>query len=289
MRIGIALDVLNDKSYSRFGEEMYFKLRDHGFSAVDFSLSDTDSVFYTDCDSSKTILAHHRELADDAGIKMHQVHGPWKSLDQGATPESAVILLDQMKRSIEMTAFLGAEYFIIHPIFANGHDDANKPEARMTWEANLKFMRSLVPIAVDNGVTVCLENMPFRSYSISKPSDVYRLVREIDDGNFKMCLDTGHVSVFKLSPADALRECRDVVKTLHVHDNKCNMDLHLDPFFGDIDWSDFGKALKGSSLDGVFSLEVTPPYSMPDDLFDEWGRALCRIANRIVDYMEERQ
>ena len=287
MRIGMALNALNGKDYSRFGDKPYITLKEHGFSAVDFSLADTDSVFYTDSDNSKRLLTYHRNLADASDIKIHQVHGPWKSLDQGATPETAVVLFEQMKKSIEMTAFLGAEYFVIHPIFANGHNDADKPEAKMTWETNLKFMRSLIPIAKDNGVTICLENMPFRLFSISKPSDVYRMVTEIDDDNFKMCLDTGHASVFGFSPAEAFRECGEIIRTLHVHDNKYKMDLHLTPYFGDIDWMDFGKALKESLFNGVFSLEVTPPYYMPTDLFNEWGRLLCSIADSIVNFKED--
>lgn len=41
------------------------------------------------------------------------------------------------------------------------------------------------------------ENMPFKNFSLSKPCDILRFVKAIDDENFKICLDTGHVAVFE--------------------------------------------------------------------------------------------
>lgn len=283
MKIGIQFVALNKENYGRFSDKAYLKMKEHGYAAVDFSLSDTDSVFYTSPDESKRLLSHHKSLSEKAGVKIHQVHGPWKSHLQGTTYESRVELMEQMKKSIEMTAFLGAENFVVHPIMTPNLDDAGKPEAEKTWETNLVFMTELLKTAKDYGVTICFENMPFGLFSISKPVDTYRFVKEINDNNFKMCLDTGHVSVFGLSPAEAVREMSDEIKVLHVHDNKHKMDLHLMPHFGVIDWADFGKALRDVGFNGVFSLEVRPPSSLPTDLFEECGKWLFEVSKRIIE------
>lgn len=283
MRIGIQFVPLEQKNYGRFSDKAYLKLKEHGYEAVDFSLTDTDSVLYTSHDESIRHLKIHKTLSEEAGVKIHQVHGPWKNHLQGTTPKSRAELMVHMKRSIEMTSYLGAEYFVIHPIMTPNLDDAGKPEADVTWEANLIFMTELLKTAKDNDVTICLENMPFGRFSISKPADTYRFVKEMNDSKFKMCLDTGHVSVFELSPADAIREMHDEIKTLHVHDNKFKMDMHMMPYFGQIDWADFGKALHEAAFDGVFSLEVRPPASLPTDLFEEFGSSLHRIAESIIN------
>lgn len=94
---------------------------------------------------------------------------------------------------------------------------------------------------------------------------------------------TGHVSVFELSPADAVREMSDEIKVLHVHDNKYKMDLYLMPYFGAIDWADFGKALREVDFNGVFSLEVCPRSTLPTYLFEKCGKALFKIAKSIID------
>jgi len=99
--------------------------------------------------------------------------------------------------------------------------------------------------------------MPMLEFSLSKPSDILKLVKEIDDPNFKICLDTGHVAVFEeLTAGNVVRELGKEIRVLHVHDSKFQFDLHLPPFFGKIDWGDFMKALSEIQYTGVFSLEV---------------------------------
>jgi sugar phosphate isomerase/epimerase len=69
---------------------------------------------------------------------------------------------------------------------------------------------------------------------------------------------------------------------MHVHDNKLNMDLHLMPYFGVVDWKEYANALKDINYCGTFSLETIPSKKLPDDIFEEMCKVLARIAKEIT-------
>ena len=85
-------------------------------------------------------------------------------------------------------------------------------------------------------------------------------VRKINSPWLRICLDTGHCAVFGIQPADAVRMLgKDMLKTLHVHDNDGVQDRHWIPFTGVIDWVDFRHALQEIGFDGCLSIETAPP------------------------------
>ena len=191
-----------------------------------------------------------------------------------------------MKRSIHLTALLGCKNWVIHPIMPCGVNDINTADAQKTWDINLVFMRELLQYAKECGVKICFENMPMKEFSLAKPTDILRFVKTIDDDNFKICLDTGHISVFdELSVGDCIRELDGEIRVLHIHDNKYGMDLHSFPYTGIIDWKDFAKALRDINFKGVFSLETIPPVALDDEIFSDMCIALRKTAQQIISYI----
>ena len=87
-------------------------------------------------------------------------------------------------------------------------------------------------------VTICIENMPFPDFSLARPQDVFRLVKEINDEKIKICLDTGRAQVFhnELRLADEVHRLGNYIRTLHIHDPKCGLDLHMMPFMCTAKW-----------------------------------------------------
>ena len=120
-------------------------------------------------------------------------------------------------------------------------------------------------------------------FSLSKPKEILNLVQQIGDDHFKICLDTGHVSVFSdLDLAAETRRLGSEIRVLHVHDNRYGMDMHLTPYDGIIDWDSFACALKDIQFEGVFSLETGPSAQMSDVLFEQKSRYLASIAQNIT-------
>lgn len=282
MRIGIEFNILNS-GYCRYGDKKYVKMKEHGFSCIDFNMTSTATEIYTS-PASDALLLHEKSLADDAGIEINQAHGPWRSPPKDGTIEDRAERMDKMKKSIRAASLLGCKNWVIHPLMPLGADDTVTGNEKGTWDINLRFMKELLSIAKEYGVTICLENMPMAKFSMAKPSAILKFVEEIGDENFKICFDTGHASVFEdLFLCDEVRRLGDKIKVLHIHDNKCGKDLHLMPYFGTIDWKAFAGALKDIGYDGVFSLETSAPNKLPDFLFEKCSIMLYEIANEIIN------
>ena len=279
MKIGITDDAIR-------GEEHYRRLSAAGFAYCDFNMADTEKLPYS-CDDAgfEECLKAQRAAAERAGVTIWQVHGPWRHPVHDSTPEERAERMEKMQRSIHGTAILGAKYWVVHPIMPCGLDDLLTGNAEKTKALNLEFMRGLLPTAKREGVTICLENMPFPDFSISTPAAIIEIVKEIDDPNFAMCLDTGHTNVCRgwQKPAAAMREYAQYIKVLHVHDNRKRRDEHLMPFYGSIDWKDFYKALCEVNFDGVLSLECAPSKQLPTDIMEDLYPIYFRIAKAICE------
>jgi sugar phosphate isomerase/epimerase len=131
-------------------------------------------------------------------------------------------------------------------------------------------MRELIKTAHEEDVIICLENMPMPDFSMGKVEDIIRFVKEMDDDHFKVCLDTGHAAVCHESVGDAVRALgKDLLRTLHIHDNDGRFDQHRLPYFGVVDWPDFAKALKEIGFDESFNYELVDARNMPSEFQEE--------------------
>ena len=255
MKIGVYTGRL-----SRWGEKRYQMLRSLGYSCVDFNMANTNiSPYDLDEIQFAETLLQERQLAEQAGIEINQVHGPWRWPPEDFAPENRMERMEKMQRSIRAASLLGAKNWVVHPLMPFGIEDIDSGNEQDTWDINVEFMQRLLITAKEYDVTICLENMPMPKFSIGSVSDVLRFVKTMNDSHFKICLDTGHVAVFPgESPSNALRELGSEVRALHIHDNDGKSDLHKIPYDGIIDWEDFAQALQEVGYQGVFSYETAP-------------------------------
>jgi len=263
---------------ARYGKENYKRIRAIGYETIDYQMADTTSDLYgLPEEEFIAFLKNKRAEIEECGLKVNQVHGPWP------VPKGHEEGMASMKKSIRGTAALGSKYWIIHPMMPYGVLEKGTDDEPKTWQYNVSVFKELVEEAKAHGVIICLENMPFVNFSISTPEEIMKLVREINDDSFKVCLDTGHVNMFKnVTNADAVRLFGKDLCTLHCHDNPGNYDNHYMPYFGTIDWRDFYKALCEIGYDGVFSLECSPPSRLSDEMYDGMNKQLFAIAKEIV-------
>lgn len=262
--------------------DRYHRLKELGFDYVDYCMNNTDKELYTVTEEeAKALILKEKKLMDDAGIKVSQAHGPLRYPPRDAIPADRAERLDKMRRSIRLTKLLDCKYWVVHPIMPFGLEDAGKEEE--TYKLNIEFMRELLKTAKENDITICLENLPFDTFSLSRPEAIIKIIKEIDDNNFKMCMDTGHVAVFSdLTPGNVMRKYGEYIKVLHVHDNDGKVDWHWLLDFGIVDWKDFYNALKEVNFDGVFSYETAPVEKKPQVIREE----LIRIMSMQIDALE---
>ncbi len=278
MKIGITSGAV-----ARFGDRRYEKLQACGFGGVDLNMMNRTRPFYT-CTEEElpALVAAEKELAEKSGIEFTQTHGPWDYPPKDGTAEERDTLMRDMRRGIQVTALLGCKYMVVHPLTPLG---TREPEGagEQTFRINVDFWRTLMPTAKKHGVTVCLENMPFHHYSHSHPADILKIVRAINDENFAICLDTGHVNVFP--EADIYTEMqliKDKLRVVHIHDNDGKGDLHQLPYFGKLDWRSFGRAWRDIGFEGAFSFECSPPAALPDGLYEKALSLMPEMAREIV-------
>ena len=280
MRIGIT-----SGSYGRYPREIrYHIMKADGFDCIDFGMANTETGPYTlSGEELDAYIARERALAEEAGITIWQVHGPWRWPPQDTTEEDRAERMEKMKFSIDVTARLGCKNWIIHPIMPYGINELGTEDAQKTWDLNVTFMRELLACAKEHDIYICFENMPMPNFSLGSVEAIMRFVREMDDDHFRVCLDTGHVNVFEgQSLYDAVKMIGDKLQALHVHDNGGKLDEHKLPWLGTADWEGFGRALREIGFEGVFSFETAPSGALPTELYGDMLRFMVKSAQHII-------
>lgn len=283
MKIGVSYDPYG-KIPACFGEERFAKLKSFGFSAIDYKMAGTRSELYAMSDGElEQKLTAERKALEAAGLVVSQVHGPWRSPPRDATEEDRQERMEKMKRSILAARLLGCKNWVIHPIMPYGALEIDTEDAPKTWEMNKAFLTELLQYAKEQDVTICLENMPMRKFSMGSPEQVLKFVKEMNDDHFKICLDSGHSMLIPdLCLSDVVRRMGNELKVLHIHDNMGDRDFHLWPTKGIVDWPAFMKALKDIDFQGVFSLETAPDSSLEPEEFEKQFIELAEITKNLT-------
>lgn len=276
---------ITDGAYLYLGSHAaaFERMKQHGYDCTDYQgLVDTDTpLFQKDARGFEQYLSSIRRDAQNAGIEIYQAHGPWRWPPQDFTPEERAERFEKMSRAILGCQILGCPNFIIHPIMPFG--DWQDPEPEKLWEMNLEFFSRLCEVAKAHDTVICFENMPMLALSLSTPEQILRFVKQIDSPYMRVCLDTGHCSVFGLSPADAVRLLgKEYLRALHVHDNDGKADRHMLPGEGVIDWDAFACALAEVGSDCPVSLETAVSGKIPANQREDAEKALADIAKRLA-------
>ena len=284
MKIGFAISTISPNE-TRWGNNTLSRLAELGFDCIDFQMGITETKLYSMTDEELIeFTSNEKKLAAEAGISINQAHGPWRWPPRDLTAEDRAERMEKMKRSIYIAHLLGCPNWIVHPIMPFGIEDLDTENAAKTWEMNVEFMTELLKTAEEYDVTICLENMPMTKFSIATPEKILEFVRLMNSDHFKICLDTGHVAVFKnLSIGEEVRRLGKYIATLHVHDNDGTRDQHLFPCFGKLDWKEFVTALREVGFDGTFSLETAPPTTLSTPTYEKFLIALQGLANDIIN------
>lgn len=283
MKIGISIAPYG-KEAERFGGELFKKLRSFGFSAVDYNIPGTKYELYAwDEETLEQRMLAEKATLEAAGLEVSQMHGPWRSPPRDATEEDRQERMEKMKRSILAARLLGCKYWVIHPIMPYGALDLDTEDPPKTWEVNKAFFGELLQYAKGQDVTICLENLPMRKFSMASPLQILKFVKEMNDEYFKICLDTGHANFFPEVPlSDVVHQMGNEIKVLHVHDNMADRDFHLWPTKGIIDWPGFVQALKDIDFQGVFSLETAPDKTLEGQAYEDAFVELCELTKKVI-------
>ena len=269
----------------RYGlEEGLRRMKSHGYDALDYGgLCHTeDKIFHVSEEEFVATLTRERKIIADNGLFVNQTHGAWRWPAQDFSDYDRAERYAAMEKGVRGTALLGAPYFVIHCIMPFGEN--NPAHKERLWEMNVEYFTRLCKVAEDVGVTICFENLPFTSLPLSRVNETLEFVKLMNTPTMKMCLDTGHAAVYGDSPADAVRAIgKDLLATLHVHDNDGHGDLHWRPGEGVIDWADFTRALHEIGFEGCVSLETSVKHEGDPETWDAKERELFAKVRAMAD------
>ena len=243
-----------------------------GFNDVSIGFDSSKASMFIGDDYKKK-LNNICELLNKYNLNCVQTHlpAPYHLLVSSETVDE--ISENMIKRGIEATAVLGAEWTAYHPRTAIS-DGYNREKS---YEHNKNFLFQYLEYAEKAGVGIAVENMPLYPYTIPEwrffgggYEELCVLCDDIGSDNIGICWDFGHAHTAAINQNSALEYIGDKLKITHIHDNYRNGDHHLLPLLGgDVDiwrsikWSEVMPSLKKINYNGPLTLEINyPPISI---------------------------
>jgi sugar phosphate isomerase/epimerase len=220
--------------------------------------------------ASKTEVRAIASALDAHKLQLVSLHAP-TSRDTSAMRESGMPLsicevervrrieaMDELKRVIDVADDLPYLRLILH---MGGSRETADPRKR---DAAFSTLEHLVLHAHHAGVTICVENT---TSEMGDPAYLRAFVDETRLTGLRFNFDIGHAHLADGPEEERIEKSfvplRELVASVHLHDNHGEKDEHLPPFDGTIAWPAAIKVLKtapGSNLPLVLELkEKTGP------------------------------
>lgn len=289
------------ESEDRFGLEKALSIiKNAGFDSIDYGLGSMEkpNAVLNDPARYRAEAERIKALADAAGLPITQTHTPFSFENWKDPVVYEEFILPAIRRSIEVSAILGAKVAVVHPL----HHWTYKGHEEEIFERNMAFYGSLLPLCKEYGIKVGIENMFQRELlrgqiSFDTCNQIPEFIRYVDTLNSEYmvaCLDIGHVGLPTRDDEawDFIRALgHDRLQALHVHDNDYRVDKHALPYLGKINWNEVTKALGEIDYQGDFTYEVNLTTFMSKFMNEEMiptamryahdvGRHLCTLVDK---------
>jgi sugar phosphate isomerase/epimerase len=180
---------------------------------------------------------------DTHHLTLESLHAP-NSRDLSATREGGLPLsicevervrrieaMDELKRAIDVAEDLPYTRMVLHMGGSRENADPRKRDAAFST------LEHLVLHAHHRGITLCLENTPSE---MGDPAYLRAFVDETRLTGLRFNFDVGHAHLCDGPEEERIEKCfaplRDLVASVHLHDNHGDKDEHLPPYAGTIDW-----------------------------------------------------
>jgi sugar phosphate isomerase/epimerase len=194
-------------------------------------------------------------------LAVHALHSPTdRSFSPGressapisiAEPERVRRLdaVDEVKRALDVAERIPFSYLVQHLGRAR---EAFEPSR---LEAAFHSLEHLALFAKQRGVTIALENTPGE---LATPARLRRFLEETRLRDVRLCFDIGHAHL-QDGVGPSFLAMREMTVTTHIHDNHGELDEHLPPNEGTIDWEAALALFARASRELAFVLELKEP------------------------------
>ena len=170
----------------------------------------------------------------------YSIHAPISDINIGSLNErireDSVI---ELLTTAETAANLNIDLMTIHPGLTCMAVPYMEEKA---IEKAKKSLRSLDRISAEYGVMIAVENMPAFPFMLGRTAE--ELKDLLESTNLRFCLDIGHANTTDQID-ELIKEFRDRLVNIHIHDNNGEHDEHLTLGKGNIDFKKIIDLLKG--------------------------------------------
>lgn len=173
--------------------------------------------------------------------------------DNPISPDAAVRQkgIELTNKTLDCCAAMGATHLVGPYHSAIGEFSGAGPTAD-EWKWGVESMRSVAEHAGSVGVTLGVECLNrFETYLLNTHADSAKFAREVDHDACKVMYDTFHSNIEEKDPAQAIRDCSDVLCHVHISENDRST-----PGSGNVRWKENFDALKEVGYDGLFVIEA---------------------------------
>lgn len=262
--------------------EMVDYMSQMGFDGIDMSF---ENIKRFD-DALMCVLYSAANRASKCNLDIPMCHLPFYM----PNPDSDTLMerfADELRQGIDAAAFMKIKLAVTHPI-AYHSQWHNYDE----WiKKNTEFLSPIIEYANKKNVKICIENMAGRPDTEhdhlygSRAVEISILAEQFDSG---LCWDFGHANLCGLDISEEFLHLGKRLECVHIHDNDGRKDLHLLPFYGNIDWRQAVNCLRSVGYDGCLDLEVKSS-ELPQDreVRRDFGRKALNAGLRLTDMLNK--
>ena len=218
-------------------------------------------------------LVAFRRRIEARGLRARSIHAPAGRAILGAPDEEwRKRNMELLGRYLQFAGELGATEMVVHPVPNPIFVDDDGPETpQKVRDAVPRSLDDLVPVAEAAGVRMTLENLPYHcAYPYLTMKELRPLVDDYPEGQVGLILDSGHVGLHDMDPAEEIRTAGSRLRGTHLHDVDYNVEDgdHRAPEHGGFDWGKIREALIDIDYPGPWTFEVIVPNNdePPDEL-----------------------
>ena len=204
------------------------------------------------CGNDPGFISHIAEKCADLGLHYEALHAPWDNInDLWSAGDAGDAVVRMFTESVALAAANGIPKIIIHL--------SSKENCPPVTDAGLLNFDKIANCAAKNNIIVAVENQR-KLGNIATILEVYP-----KESNVQFCWDNGHEACFSFG-REFLPLFGDRCVITHIHDNNCryNVDEHLLPFDGQIDFRRVADLIHTSGYTGTLMLETDLPHEGSD-------------------------
>jgi sugar phosphate isomerase/epimerase len=189
-------------------------------------------------------------------ITIDTVHAPFGEDNDLSSTDATIIkeTIDRHIRSMEQMSTVNIPVLTIHP--GSRLTPEKESEIPLREKIFRKSLEKLLKQAEKLKIKLAVENMlPLRTgYKIDT---IKSILNEFPSPFLGVCFDTGHANVGE-GVFETFNTVKEKIMDFHIHDNDGTGDMHLQPPYGNINWTDFFTAVKKINYKRPIMIEAYP-------------------------------